>query len=700
MKLLQKILLTILSTVIIIFIVILGITIFQTNQLTVENAKQLAQAEGVKNANEIQIELDYAIDVARTITTNLETMASEHKGDRALANTMLKQVLKQEENEDFIAVWTAWEPNAFDQQDDLYINTEGHDQTGRFIPFVSREGNTITTVPLVDYDIEEPDNYYWTVKQQGQEVILEPLIYPVGDQEVLMVSVVCPIFIDKQFAGILGVDMSLDALQTLNNQVKLYDTGFGAIISNGGSYVAHPEADYINTKLADKAQYTHLTEIQSAIQQGQPLLVKDFSEYLHDEAYIAVSPIQIGYTTTPWSLLITIPTNEIMAKSNQLMWTSALIALVGIVILIIIIVLVARRIVQPIVSTVAQVQTIAAGNLNIEPLQVTSKDEIGELALAMNMMTENTKALIQEAATISNQVSAYSEELMSSTNDMSSGIEHVLTTTSELATGASLQAEQATSTLEITQEVGRKMAQIQSYVTNMMNRSQQTEQSSQLGMANAEQSIQGMDLMEQKVTATALVVQQLGEKSSEINRILQVIDDIAAQTNLLALNAAIEAARAGEHGKGFSVVAEEVRKLAEESSKSTSQISLIIENVLQESTLASQSMNGVVQEVQTSVQLIDANKQALDDIMQNILAMVEQIQHVTAASASINTETHEVVLAVENITAISQQSSAGSEELLATMEQQNASVHQINAMAKSLATMAESLQQALAKFHY
>ena len=181
---------------------------------------------------------------------------------------------------------------------------------------------------------------------------------------------------------------------------------------------------------------------------------------------------------------------------------------------------------------------------------------------------------------------------------MSDGIEQVSATTEELASGSTEQTKHTGETLEKIQQMDDKVNQIHQYTTEMTSSSQITEDSSQKGIKSADQSIQQMKMIEEKVSSTVNIVKKLGQKSQEISQILEVINGIASQTNLLALNAAIEAARAGEHGKGFAVVANEVKKLAEQSSESTSQISSIIENVLKETQEVEQAMNGVVLEVQ------------------------------------------------------------------------------------------------------
>ncbi len=695
MNLLGKILATVIGTVFVIFAVITVVNIYQTKNLTIETAQKMAQAETSDHANQIQIQLDYAMDTARTLAANLTTMVEEQKADRALTDAMFQRILKN--NEQFMGVWSVWEPNAFDAQDEKYINTERHDASGRYVPFWTRDGDSIVPSPIVDYDTSD---FYLLPKQKGQEMILEPFVYPIAGKDVLLTSIIVPVTIDNEFKGIVAVDMSLETFAQLSQQVKLFESGFGSIISHNGMFVTHPNNDYVTKPFAEQEQYTYRNEIQTAIQQGKASVIQDFSSYLQEDSYIVTAPIHIGKTETPWSLLVTVPTKEVLAQTTKLTWTMVIIGVAGLIYLIIVLTWLIRRIVRPIVMTVEQVQAIADGNLAVEPLAEDSKDELGHLAKAVNIMTSNTRTLIQEATQISNQASTFSDRLMSSTNNMSVSIDQVLTTTGELATGATLQAEHAALTLGVTQEVEQKLQAIQAAIKEMTHRSQETTQASKQGLVHAEQSIQGMEAMSEQVTLTASVVQQLSDQSTEINRILQVINAIAGQTDLLALNAAIEAARAGEHGKGFSVVAEEVRKLAEESAKSTSQIAAIIDTVVKETVKAGDAMQNVVAAVQTNTQYLDANKQALDAILQHIVDTVAQIDEVTTASHLIQTETVEVVRAVENMTAVSQQSSAGTEELLATMEQQNTAVHELKNMAESLSGMTNSLQQTLAKFHF
>lgn len=695
MKLLTKILLSILSACVIVFVTIIGFDMYQVNQSSVKNAQTIASKEGEKQAKNVEAKLNNTMDTTKEVATTLGSMVEQHKANRQLANAILKKTL--EENPTFMATWTVWETNAFDGRDKKYVNKLGHDKTGRFVPYWNRSGSDIHLVPLVDYNNPGAGDYYLLAKNSGKQVILNPYKYEVNGQKVLMTSVVVPIKINGKVVGVAGADISLKSIQKIGDSIHLYESGFGSIISNDGTIAADPSHQLVG-KNSFKFAGSQSAKIKNAVQSGKTLSFTDTSS--KKDAYNVYSPIHIGSTNTPWSLMVTIPLDEVKQDSNALLKLSILIGVIGLIVLGILITFIARRLVKPIIKVVDKVQEIAGGNLTTEALTIQSKDEIGQLAMAMNEMTANTRTLIRGAAGISDQVSSYSEELQTFTNDISEGIEQVSATTEQLAAGATDQAQNAGDTLEKMQHVDREMKQITHHIEAMANGSQKTEQSIQKGLQSADQSMQGMQAIEEKVSSTAGVVQQLGEKSKEIRRILDVINDIAEQTNLLALNAAIEAARAGEHGKGFSVVADEVRKLAEQSAESTNRISSIINGVLEETKEAEQAMNGVVQEVQVGANLIDQNREAFDEIHRNIEEMIHQIDQVNGASQTIDQATTEVLKSVENIAAISQESSAGTEELSATMEEQNASMQEINGMASSLSDMAASLHQELSKFKY
>ncbi|KMY50538.1 methyl-accepting chemotaxis protein [Peribacillus loiseleuriae] len=698
MNLFKRIIITVLGTSILIFVSIIGVTLYKTNNLAVKNANHIALAESEKHAKYIETELNYTMDIVRTLAITFSSMAEGNKAERDLANAILNKTLK--ENERFLTVWTGWEPNAFDGKDAEFANIVGHDGTGRFIPYWSRTDGEINVKALEGYDKPGVGDFYLRSKDSGKEVILDPYSYEVNGEKVLMTSITAPIKIGNDVVGVVGIDISLDSMRKMNDTLNFYDSGFGAILSNNGTLVAHKSNKLVGKSYYEIEGIKSVNEIKSTVESGKSLSISDFDPVDNGDVYKTFSPIKIGSTNTPWSLMIAVPIDEVKKESRDLLNLSIIIGVIGIIILALVIFEIVRRLIKPILKVVEQMKEIASGNLTVEALEIKSKDELGQLAHAMNEMTSNTRVLIQDAAGISDQVAAYSEELMTSTNEIKVGIEQVSSTMEEMAAGSSDQAHHAGETMEEIQQVDYEVKQIIQYTNEMTDRSLVTKESSQKGIQSAEQSMQEMEIIEDKVSSAANIVKELGIKSVAINEILNVIHDIASQTNLLALNAAIEAARAGDHGKGFAVVADEVRKLAEQSAESTSQISSIIESVQIEAQKAEQAMVEVVQEVKSGSEVIDNSRKAFGEIANNITEMVNQISSVTGASRLIEEETKKAVKAVENIVSITQETSAGTEELSATMEQQNASMQEVDGMANSLAKMAEDLGKSLSKFTY
>jgi len=193
------------------------------------------------------------------------------------------------------------------------------------------------------------------------------------------------------------------------------------------------------------------------------------------------------------------------------------------------------------------------------------------------------------------------------------------------------------------------------------------------------------------VFETAQRIQDLGVQSQKIGEIIQVIDDIAEQTNLLALNAAIEAARAGEHGKGFAVVADEVRKLAERSGKATKEIAELITNIQRGTKVAVDSMQVGTREVESGVELAQDAGQSLKEIVQGVNTAGEQVHKIMEIINEILTGSEEVSKAVNNVAAITEENSAATEEMSASAEEVNSSMQNIASISEENASGAEEV---------
>lgn len=421
---------------------------------------------------------------------------------------------------------------------------------------------------------------------------------------------------------------------------------------------------------------------------------------------------------------------------------------------IVIAVVIARGITRPVRQVAAAAARLAAGDLTVPQLRVHSRDEIGEMAHAFNEMVANLRQLVSEVYDSALQVAGSSGQLTAATNQVASVANGVATAVGQVADGAAAQsraADETSSTVsqvraaieqvavgahnqaQSTGETAEIVGQVVTAIEEVAGRADAVSDSSRRAAATArngahvvEQTVAGMANIRASSMETANRVRQLGELGSQIGEITAVITDIADQTNLLALNAAIEAARAGEHGRGFSVVAEEVRHLAERAGASAKEIGVLIQSMQESTELAVQAMEQGTREVEAGSQLATNAGDALADIMSvvedtthevtAIAAAAQQIaaasrevavaidgtaavaEESTAAAEQMAASSDEVTRSVDDIAAVSAQNAAAAEEVSASVEELNASTEEIAASAQSLAGIAHRLQEQIARF--
>lgn len=275
------------------------------------------------------------------------------------------------------------------------------------------------------------------------------------------------------------------------------------------------------------------------------------------------------------------------------------------------------------------------------------------------METEEMAAAVNQLTSTSNQEFNNLEMSVTMINELDAAIGQIRGAMQEQATGA------VTAT-QIMEQMERAIGEVASRTQNVAQYAAQTVEAAGRGQEAVEQTIDEMERIKNSVFSTARGIQSLGEQSRQIGQIVQVIDDIAEQTNLLALNAAIEAARAGEHGKGFAVVADEVRKLAERSSKATKEIAVLIGNIQQETEKAVKSMEENTKEVEKGSTLVRQAGEALKGIIHMIEQAADQISGISAAVEEMAASSSEAVKAIENLSAYAEKTNAAAEEIAAS----------------------------------
>lgn len=397
---------------------------------------------------------------------------------------------------------------------------------------------------------------------------------------------------------------------------------------------------------------------------------------------------------------------EQMNASSKAATTSAnaskllllIISIVASIAAVILAVIITRKITIPLKNLTKSANVIATGDLREADIVVKTKDEIKDLALAFNKMKANLSKLIANvSANVSNttaaaeQLAASTDEVTVATNDIAKRMENIALGAGQSATTGN---DCAIATDETAQGVGRIAEASQSLYSQAVDmQSVATEGGNTLQTAE-----QQMAVIQQSSHETKERIKKLSVQSAEIENITKVITTITEQTNLLALNAAIEAARAGEHGKGFAVVADEVRKLAEESKNSASKIVGLTSLIQKDTKEVEESVNLTVQNVDQGVTYLHNAQAAFSNIFGSITDMTTQIQETSAASEEISASTEEVAASVNEMAQAANIAADQSGIVLAAVEEQAATMHEINDVAKSLSEGAMAIHEEINQF--
>ncbi|MFF2793913.1 methyl-accepting chemotaxis protein [Lysinibacillus xylanilyticus] len=383
-------------------------------------------------------------------------------------------------------------------------------------------------------------------------------------------------------------------------------------------------------------------------------------------------------------------------KTKQL--TGIAVGVVIVFVSIMIALLTARIISRPIIAVTNRMQRITEGDLSEPELVVKSKDEVGQLTAATNTMSDILNRLLKQIQSVSNDVAAHSEELMQSATEVKTGTEQIVDTVTEIASGTEVQASNASDVATTMTEFTFKMTDVSNSSTDVQQYSQNVMALTKEGQGLMDASTEQMTSINHIVKDAVYKVDELSKQTQEISKIVAVIQDIAAQTNLLALNAAIEAARAGEQGKGFAVVADEVRKLAEQVAVSVDDITGIVQKIQQDSNMVTSSLENGYEEVERGTTQIASTNDTFSLIAEAVYSMSTNIDSMTTKLQDVVHNTVNINKSVDEIAAVSEQSAAGIQQTSATIEQAASSMDEIKNSSANLADMAENLNDLVRKF--
>ncbi|MET3504242.1 methyl-accepting chemotaxis protein [Halalkalibacter oceani] len=359
---------------------------------------------------------------------------------------------------------------------------------------------------------------------------------------------------------------------------------------------------------------------------------------------------------------------------------------------------ISRSFSKPIQDVTEVMDEIAKGNLTAALTTKSRKDEIGKLFKSVNETKTHLREIIQTLAHLTGRVNQQSAMLRQSSEEIMNGSQQISMTMQELSNGAESQASATVDLTETMQSYSAKITSASKTGDDLASTASNVLKLTEAGKERMDTSITQMDTIHQRVDEAVTKVVSLEQKSSDITNLVNMIQAVAEQTNLLALNAAIEAARAGEHGRGFAVVADEVRKLAEQAAHSTEDIKAIVSGIQTESRQATDALRSSYSQVELGTKQIDATGQTLNEMTAAIAEMITKINQNTSDLKMIEQDSEDMQQFIDHIASISEESAAGIEQTTASTQQTASSIEQIAQNTDTLDQLVQELNEKMKRF--
>ncbi len=719
-----------------VFALVIGYNLIQFDKIIKGEVKNELKVQAEKEATAFNSRL---LTIGRVNVMSAKNIQSMPKYDTGM---LLRYDAEYIQLDDMILGAGFWmEPRKYDPSQEYYG------------PYIYKDGGQLVTTwdySNAQYNYFQYEWYKEGLKAVGRVSWSEPYLDTVSG--IPMMTSSSAIIKNGQPVGVTTVDIGLGQLRDAVQKIKVGQTGYAFIVTKQGFYLGH--------KVADKNLKLKITEEkdQQIKQLGAQIIGDDKAGVA--EAQVDGKPQYVVYAPigdSGMKLVMYMPTTETSSGFNLTGFTLknvgvfiVAMALLGFLIS----TFITRRISVPLGYLVKAAEGIAQGNLSVDLGGIKTNDEIGAIAKAFSTMDANLKDIIGQISMTSQSVAATSEQLSANGGEATRATHQVAQAINQVAKGADEQAREVTEAVQMVNQVAQAIEQVaagaQEQNRNVLETStlvdemvekigamaqgmETVRQISEENGAVAETGGKAVDctvkeMLQVKgaVLDTANRIHALGEQSQKIGEIILVIDEIAEQTNLLALNAAIEAARAGEHGKGFAVVADEVRKLAERSGKATKEIAQLVTDIQKGTRLAVESMQIGTKEVEAGVQIAEEAGTSLDKIVNGvkvaeenvnrIMVLIKQItdssqravtsvnkvaaitQENTAVTQQMAASTGKVSHSIESVASISEESASAAEEVSASTQELTASIEEMSGSSDQLAKMALELQSLVSQF--
>lgn len=605
---------------------------------------------------------------------------------------ILKRLITANSNTFGAGIW--YEPGAY-AADQKY-----------FGPYAYKDGaNVVVTLDYEDAKYDYPTQGWYTVGKDAKTPVVWIDPYYDGTLKTTMATCTAPMRdASGKFIGVTTGDIDLKSLQALITNLKVGKNGRAFLLGKDGMFLADRNKELPMKVIISSDKDTKDTKKNpnaSLVKLGTEMLANAKAGDISKGSFTEGKEIMHTYYTrlanTGWILALTIPESELYGSLNALMMQSLMLIVAAIVIITIVVSMSSQSIKNRVTRVNTFSKDLAMGDLT-HTIDTHDVDEVGQMVENLNGMVGATRKILGDVATNIGRLVETSGGLAESADQTQKANEQIADTMQTLAHQKTEEQDHIMTAYTYSTEITSAMKQIADSVRSVSDSAKNTSSVSISGNQVVSSSIEQMKQINQDVQAASGVVNALGEKSKAIGEIVSLITSISEQTNLLALNAAIEAARAGEHGRGFAVVADEVRKLAEQSGHAAENISTLITEIQNEIDHAVHSMATGSRTAQDGIAMIDQAGGSFKTISEAVSSITSEIQEVTQTIESVYRNTTVLTDSMKNLNQLSSKSLEGIESIAAAVEQQAALAKEVSHAADALSGMSEQLQTDIQHF--
>ncbi|EKQ55914.1 MULTISPECIES: methyl-accepting chemotaxis protein [unclassified Clostridium] len=575
--------------------------------------------------------------------------------------------------------------NAQDQKALLQkINKENKDFAVIFVTDIN--GKQVARSDDKDqFDDMSDRDYFKAVYSNKKTVVSDVLISKTTGKPAVVIAT--PILNEKgELQGILGGTLGLSILEELRSKVKIGETGYAFITDTQGQILAHPDK-----KMVDERSNVSNVEIVKKALAGE----SGAQTYEYNGAKVFGSYTKVS--TTGWAVVVRQNQDEAFSTITQTQIKMVITSVIILAITIIIGFILSKSMIKPLLILKEAAKQLAHGNLTYD-FKINSGDEVGDLSKSFIEMRESLKNLVNQISFASDNVTISSKDVLTSSKQAKIIADQISEATTQLALGSDEQSKSVENTFGSINRIVKSIEEIAINSNNSFESSSKAEQLVKTGVGIVQAQDIKMEESTHAVEKVSKVIFTLNDKTTQIGQIIEVIEGISEQTNLLALNAAIEAARAGEQGKGFAVVADEVRKLAEESQTSIGKIQSIIKDIQNTTNTAVDSAKNATDAISEQNEAVQNTSKVFKDILEIVHEIASGIQEISSFTGGVKSAGENIQQDMERILAVSEETAASTEEVTASTEEQTAYSESIVAEVEKLITMADELKDCIKRF--